>query len=103
MISCTFKKSKGVFIEFEVSGHANYSKKGQDIVCAAVSTVSQHTARALEKDGANVRIEAGYLRVGNISNGEVAQRFVHELLETLEDIAQQYPKYINLEVNDDAH
>lgn len=103
MISCTFGMSKGIFIDFEITGHASYSRKGQDIVCAAVSTVSQHTARALEKDGASVKIEEGYLRVENIPSNEVSQRFVRELLETLQDIAQQYPKYINLEVNDDAH
>ncbi|MGB4262750.1 MAG: ribosomal-processing cysteine protease Prp [Fervidobacterium sp.] len=103
MIRCKFNGINGTFSDFEIVGHASYSKKGQDIVCAAVSAVSQHTARALEKDGANVKIKEGYLKVEDIPNNEISQRFVSELIKTLEDIAQQYPSYIHLEVGDDAH
>jgi len=103
MIKCKFFIENGKFLSFEISGHAEYSKKGKDIVCAAVSTIAQHTARALEKEGAKVIVEDGYLKVLNISEDYLSQRFINELLETLDDLSQQYPKYISLEVNDDAH
>lgn len=106
MIKCIFKKRGERFEEFEISGHANYDEKGRDIVCAAVSTVSQHTARALKKEGALVRIvNTGKLKVERIAESEISQRFVAELVETLLDLSKQYPKYIrvNVEVNDDAH
>lgn len=106
MIKCTFRKRGEYFVEFEIFGHANYDEKGKDIVCAAVSTVSQHTARALKKEGAIVQVvDTGKLKVERISDSKVSQRFVAELLETLIDLSEQYPKYIrvNVEVNDDAH
>ncbi|ODN30035.1 ribosomal-processing cysteine protease Prp [Fervidobacterium thailandense] len=106
MIKCVFRKRGEYFTEFEIFGHANYDEKGKDIVCAAVSTVSQHTARALQKEGAHVEIiNTGKLRVERIAQSEVSQRFVAELVETLLDLSEQYPKYIrvNMEVNDDVH
>jgi uncharacterized protein YsxB (DUF464 family) len=103
MIVCKFKVSKGFYEAFEISGHALYAKKGKDIVCAAVSTVSQHTARALSEDGAQLEIEEGYLKVEKIPKDNISQRFVEELRKTLEDIASQYPRYVRVEVNDDAH
>lgn len=103
MIRCKFVSSDGLFKSFEITGHAQYDKKGKDIVCAAVSTVAQHTARALEKEGSQITVKDGYLRVWNIPNQEIAQRFVLELIETLKDLAEQFPTYINVEVSDDAH
>ncbi|WP_448374635.1 ribosomal-processing cysteine protease Prp [Fervidobacterium sp.] len=103
MIQCIFSVKRGFYESFEISGHALYAKKGKDIVCAAVSSVSQHTARALETDGAHVEIEEGYLKVSHISKDNLSQRFVDELVKTLKDIAEQYPRYVKVEVNDDAH
>ncbi|MEJ5257351.1 MAG: ribosomal-processing cysteine protease Prp [Fervidobacterium sp.] len=107
MISCKFVKEDNLYKSFEISGHALYAKKGKDIVCAAVSSVSQHTARVLEVEGAVVKIEEGYLRVERISKNEISQRFVEELVVTLKDIEEQYPRYVKVdvrvEVSDDAH
>ena len=47
-------KWTGDTLEVSVSGHAGYGPKGSDIVCAAVSMLSQSLAAALEqaeKDG----------------------------------------------------
>jgi uncharacterized protein YsxB (DUF464 family) len=103
MIKCIFNAKNGLYESFEISGHALYAKRGKDIVCAAVSSVSQHTARALQVDGAQVEIEEGYLKVSRISKDNVSQRFAEELFKTLLDIAEQYPRYVKVEVNDDAH
>lgn len=106
MIKCKFvhsKSSKNFFVTFEISGHAGYKKKGEDIICASVSSVTQHTARALSKNGAAVKMEDGYLKVWNIKSDTLSQRFVLELYETLKDLSEQYPTYINVEVIDDAY
>lgn len=103
MIRCKFFSSNGYFKTFEITGHAQYDKKGKDIVCAAVSAVAQHTARALQKEGSQVIVKEGYLKVWNIPEQEISQRFVLELVETLKDLSEQFPTYINVEVSDDAH
>lgn len=103
MIRCKFVSSSGFFESFEIKGHAKYDKKGKDIVCAAVSTIAQHTARALRKDGAQISIKDGYLKVWNVPKQEISQRIILELIETLKDLSEQFPTYINVEVSDDAH
>jgi len=83
MIVCKFKVLKGFYEAFEISGHALYAKKGKDIVCAAVSTVSQHTARALSEDGAQLEIEEGYLKVEKIPKDNNLAKIRRRLRKTL--------------------
>ncbi|ABR30896.1 ribosomal protein [Thermosipho melanesiensis] len=103
MIKCNFYKRNGVFEKFLITGHAMYGKKGEDIICASVSTVTQHTARFLEKQGAKVLIKEGYLKVEDIKQNEISQIFVKELLETLMDLSDQFPKFLKTEVNNDEN
>jgi uncharacterized protein len=50
MINIHIVRDKEGFIwEFSVSGHAEYSERGSDIVCAAVSVLTQTTVAALEE------------------------------------------------------
>ena len=48
-----------------VSGHAGYAKRGEDIVCAAMSTLVYVQTRLLEKAGALEALEAedGFVRL----------------------------------------
>ena len=48
-----------------VSGHAGYAKRGEDIVCAAMSALVYVQARLLEKTGALASLEAedGFVRL----------------------------------------
>ena len=48
-----------------VSGHADYAKRGEDIVCAAMSTLVYVQVRLLEKDGALQSLETadGFVRM----------------------------------------
>ena len=39
MINCQFKRLDGQICSVEVRGHSEYDDKGQDIVCAAISTL----------------------------------------------------------------
>ncbi len=38
MIKAVFYKKNGLFVGFDVSGHAGYAESGSDIVCSAVSS-----------------------------------------------------------------
>ncbi|MDK2886570.1 MAG: uncharacterized protein PWP54_1128 [Thermosipho sp. (in: thermotogales)] len=102
MIKCTFF-NRGFFEKFTITGHSLFAEKGKDIICAAVSTVAQHTARFLEKKGAKVKIKDGFLDVENIPSDEFSQIFVKELLETLRDLEDQYRKFIKVEVKNDEN
>lgn len=82
----------------EISGHAEYSESGKDIVCAAVSTAIIVTANAVELLNLNsnreLMIDEGYFKFEVLKNDEVLNKLLLNLEYTLYDLEKQYPKYI---------
>ena len=99
-ISIVYGKT-GAICGFDISGHAGYNDAGSDIVCAAISALSQTTLLGLLKYAPDdttytVDEESGSLTV-RVSKGSV---ITEALLETLtlglKEIARQYPTYVVL-------
>ncbi|WP_317854362.1 ribosomal-processing cysteine protease Prp [Chakrabartyella piscis] len=88
---------------FEISGHAGYAKKGEDIVCSAVSVLTLNTINAIENfTEIPYQVEAdekkgGYLKVLFPLEG-LADHDVQLLLKTMEmgllAIEAEYQKYL---------
>ena len=82
---------------FAVEGHAGYAAKGQDIVCAAVSAITQAALLGLTAHvGLNpeVEITEGYLSCILTPGSEenpAAQAILVTLALALHDIETQYP------------
>lgn len=97
MIKCIVNKDDKVK-SVVISGHANYSEYGTDIVCSAVSMLSYAIANKL--------IQLGYKKVVNITDNKfefinnVENTDVNLLLDTLVDglymVSDQYAKYIKI-------
>ena len=49
MIIAKVKIQDSCYKRFECSGHAEYAEKGQDVICAAVSTLVINTANCIEQ------------------------------------------------------
>lgn len=47
MINVKFIEKDGLLLSFNIKGHADYKNSGEDIVCSAVSAVSQTTLLGL--------------------------------------------------------
>jgi len=66
MINVKYILSDDFIYLIEISGHANYDKKGKDILCAAVSTASIMTYNAIQvfnlKELVNLKIKDGYFK-----------------------------------------
>ncbi len=92
---------------FIVSGHASWAPYGEDIVCAAVSAITQTTIYGIIKIlkiQTELKIEEGLIECyipGYLTEKE--QEKVALLLETmilgLEQIQEEYPGYIQIENN----
>ncbi len=97
MIKCIVDKDDKVK-SVTISGHANYSEYGTDIVCSAVSMLSYAIANKI--------YQLGYKQVVNITdnkfefNNNVENSDVNILLDTLVDglymVSDQYAKYIKI-------
>jgi uncharacterized protein YsxB (DUF464 family) len=98
MIKSKFVYQEQKLNQISVSGHANYKKSGEDIVCAAVSAATLVTANAIEHLGLNQKIdltvEEGYFKLTMNVFDSIIQGLMENLEYTLNDLEKQYPKYI---------
>ena len=92
-----------VLCGFAVQGHADFRKRGRDIVCAAVSALVQTTLFGLKdilgENGVEVVMESGDVRV-SVSPEKAAEDGPKAILRTLElglrAIADTYPQSVSI-------
>ncbi|MGB9678693.1 MAG: ribosomal-processing cysteine protease Prp [Thermoanaerobacteraceae bacterium] len=98
------RNSFGKIYKFTVKGHADFNEYGKDIICAAVSAISQTAVLGLESlvfIHFKKKIKDGYLTVeiDKINNEEDLIK-VDSILETmvlgLKDIAKEYPDNVKV-------
>lgn len=107
MIDITFSRGRCGLTGFEVRGHSGLEASGRDIVCAAVSAVTQAAVMGLrEAVGCPVDadINSGYLRCF-LDEGQMgletwreAQVVMRTTLIALQDIGGQYPERVRVKV-----
>ena len=97
-------KSKSHILGFEISGHSGYAEEGSDIVCSAISSISQMVVVGIKdvlKIGAFVEISNGYLKL-NLSQKDAENESVSVLLKVFEKsargIVKEYGNYVKMEV-----
>jgi hypothetical protein len=107
MTSVTFKKNRdNEILEFTADGHTNYGVEGEDIVCAAVSSIIQTAALGiLIKAQVQAKItrddKRGYLKLELPIDLTTTQRHdCNVILDTmvlgLADLAENYSDFIEL-------
>ncbi|OPJ55555.1 ribosomal-processing cysteine protease Prp [Alkalithermobacter paradoxus] len=106
MVKASIKRnSKGDIIEFEIKGHANYASHGEDIVCAAISALSQTAIIGLS-DYAHVKCEfkinSGYLHCKlpfelNIDKRLIVNAIVETMVLGIKNIKEGYPSFVTLD------
>jgi len=105
MITVTIHRdSDGGIQGFSAAGHSGYAPAGEDIVCAAVSALTQTAALGLERLGLKPQVDIAPARMAcrlhsGSPSGEVA-RDARIILGTivlgLRETARGYPEYIKL-------
>lgn len=82
-----------------VKGHANYAEPGQDIVCAAISTLSQVFVASVEELTAALIKTAqtgGYMEIVIEESTERAQVLLDSFLLGCRMIADEYPDNVRV-------
>lgn len=106
MVSFSIKRDRNNRINgFTCSGHAGYSKKGTDIVCAAVSALTQSAILALERlVGVELTLKAdaktGYMDCSweNPSDKmDQSQLVIGMVALGLAEIQKQYPDHLKVD------
>lgn len=83
---------------FTVKGHSGSAEKGQDIICAAVSSaayMAANTVTEILKVKANAKVRDGYMKF-EFSGSEDAAKIIRGLKLHLEELSNEYPDFIKI-------
>ena len=98
MTRCVLYTHEGQVIGFLCAGHAAYAEEGRDIVCSAVSVLTETCVNALESVCGlrpEARVSKGSMRVRIPADaGHDAQVVLGVLRQGLSDLQEQYPDLI---------
>ena len=105
-----FRGENNYIKKYTISGHANFDDHGKDIVCAAISVLSQTVLLSLvevcglEEESIEYTIDEkiGFLDVNlprNIENEilEKTQIVLNTLVVGINSVIESYPKYVTLQ------
>lgn len=82
-----------------IQGHAGYAEPGKDIVCAAISTLSQVFVASVEElTAAKIKTAqtGGYMEIVIEESTERAQVLLDSFLVGCRMIADEYPEYVRV-------
>lgn len=85
---------------FEISGHADFDDAGYDIVCAAVSVLSETALLGLlkyAKQYVHYEIHDGFLSVQLKQVSHETSIILETMVLGLEEVARQYTKFVVLD------
>lgn len=92
----TIKKSKNLIT---ISGHANYSEHGSDIVCASVSSIAITTVNAIMKINAEAidfNEKDGFLEISIKKNQGIVNILLDNMISLFEELEGNYPDNIKI-------
>lgn len=108
MTNVILYKSNKKYIGYEISGHANYSKHGDDILCSAISILSFSCTNTILKElKLDVDYEEdehmGFLKLivkDNLSENmsEKLHLVIVNMKIGIDGLIEQYPKHIKIEM-----
>ena len=100
------KRSDGALIGYSAIGHSGYAEAGADIVCAAISALTQTTLNGLknvlkapvmfDQDDDGAFIEAILTPEASDEQVKQAQILLVTLLEGLQAIQRSYPRNLRI-------
>ena len=83
-----------------VDGHANYAEAGKDIICSAVSVLTQNLIRSFETltdDSVDYEILSGHININYENLSEKGQLLVDSFFIGISEIVQAYgEKYVQI-------
>ena len=101
-----FRRPDGILTGYRAQGHTGYAPAGQDIVCAAVSALTQSTLNGLRSvlkapvmfdiDDQGASLEAELTPEASKEQVEQAQLLLVTMLEGLQAIERSYPRNVRI-------
>ena len=103
MINVKFFKADDVSIGFEAEGHSMSAPKGEDLICAFVSSaclMAANTVTEIIGADADADAEDGYLKLLIKKSANSAQDILNGLKLHLTELQKDYPENINVIISE---
>ncbi|MDO4378436.1 MAG: ribosomal-processing cysteine protease Prp [Erysipelotrichia bacterium] len=87
----------------DINGHADYGQYGNDLVCAAVSSISIGLLNAIDilaPQKCDIQLSENRIRIMVLNNEEVVQTVLSVGLIQLKTIEEKYPKNLKIELTE---
>lgn len=104
MTKIYFTKANGKYVAFRLTGHTGKAERGEDVLCAAISTASQMAVCGIQevaKVEAEVEIREGFLSLKLENPTNETELIIETLYRTLVSICENEKKYVKLEVKNE--
>ena len=107
MVTATVVKSPKGYVSFTCKGHAGFMKKGKDIVCSAISTLTINAANSimtLTDSKISVDENDGFLswEFEDVPTGD-ATLLMDSLLIGLRSVEEEYGRFLKIEIKEVDH
>ena len=99
MIKVNIVKENSNYKKISILGHAMYDEYGKDIVCSAASSIVTTTINGiltLDEGSLSYQVNKEGLIIENISDDEITQKLLGNMVNLLKQLEEQYPT--NIEV-----
>ena len=100
MTNIIYKRDKKNNFEYIIiKDHANYAQKGKDIVCAAISAITNGTVNFLQfhyKNDCQISYQPAEISIYSRNENLEFQLCLRLMLYQLENIANTYPDYLKI-------
>src|SRR4051812_5327556 len=83
-----------------IKGHANFAEKGQDIVCAAISAITNGTVNFLQtyyRNDCQISYLPAKISIYSQNDNPECQLCLKLMLYQLENVANSYPDYLKID------
>ncbi len=100
MTTVTVTRKSGHIYKVKASGHSGYAAEGSDIVCAAISALTQGAVLGLKKVAAVKVTESeseGKLEFEISEYNDATDAILETMLLSLKDISESYPRHLKTE------
>lgn len=100
MIQVSIKRLHTKICEISICNHAGYADKGQDLVCAGVSSIAVGMMNAVDQlvpDTCDFVLQDAYIKMNRKCSNEDAQILLEAMVYQLQTLKENYQTYIRID------
>ena len=98
MIKVSYQLDENKYSYLKVTGHAEFADEGQDLICAAVSSIFYGLMNALDEmpEDAEVHDNPDDIEIRILSDDQTVQNYINLVLIQLKTIEYSYGDFITI-------